>query len=150
MNKEEFLILENQLCFSIYACSREITRLYRPILESLGITYPQFLTLTVLWEHNRLTVKEIGEQLYLDSGTLTPMLKRMEALNLLKRARGSEDERQVFIELTEKGKQLREEAKSLPEKCIPHFDLTKDEYTDLLGSMNQLIQNLQKVTRPEK
>lgn len=150
MNKEEFLILENQLCFSIYACSREITRLYRPILESLGITYPQFLTLTVLWEHKRLTVKEIGEQLYLDSGTLTPMLKRMEALSLLKRARGSEDERQVFIELTEKGKQLREEAKSLPEKCIPHFDLTKDEYTDLLGSMNQLIQNLQKVTRPEK
>lgn len=150
MNKEEFLILENQLCFSIYACSREITRLYRPILESLGITYPQFLTLTVLWEHKRLTVKEIGERLYLDSGTLTPMLKRMEALNLLKRARGSEDERQVFIELTEKGKQLREEAKSLPEKCIPHFDLTRDEYTDLLGNMNQLIQNLQKVTRPEK
>jgi MarR family transcriptional regulator, organic hydroperoxide resistance regulator len=150
LRHEEFLLLENQLCFAIYACSREITRLYRPILEEIGITYPQFLTLVVLWEHKRLTVKEIGERLYLDSGTLTPMLKRMEALELLTRGRDQEDERKVFVELTEKGEELREVAKTLPEKCIPHFNLTKNEYSDLLENMNTLIENLQKVTRLEK
>lgn len=150
MKHEEFLLLENQLCFAIYACSREITRLYRPILEEIGITYPQFLTLVVLWEHKRLTVKEIGERLYLDSGTLTPMLKRMEALELLTRVRDQEDERKVFVELTEKGEALREAAKALPERCIPHFNLTNNAYSDMLANMNTLIESLQKVTRPEK
>ncbi|MGG3468246.1 MarR family transcriptional regulator [Neobacillus pocheonensis] len=148
MNSEDFLKLDNQLCFAIYACSREITRLYRPILEKLELTYPQFLTLTVLWEHERLTVKDIGELLYLDSGTLTPMLKRMEAMGLLIRVRASEDERKVFVELTEKGNNLKEEALELPEKCIPHFGLSKGEYGEMLLKMNQLIGNLQKVTRP--
>ncbi|MCL6572267.1 MAG: MarR family transcriptional regulator [Bacillus sp. (in: Bacteria)] len=147
MNLDDFLKLENQLCFSIYACSREITRLYRPILDKLKLTYPQFLTLTVLWEQNHLTVKEIGERLYLDSGTLTPMLKRMEAIGLLQRIRASQDERNVYIELTQKGKNLREEALELPEKCIPHFQLSKDDYKDLLTKMNRLIENLQQVTR---
>jgi len=147
MESEQFLKLDNQLCFAIYACSREITRLYRPFLDELGITYPQFLTLTVLWEHKRLTVKEIGERLFLDSGTLTPMLKRMEALELVKRVRGTDDERKVYIALTEWGEQLREDALNLPEKCIPHFGLTKDEYSGLLNQMNQMIESLQKVTR---
>ncbi|WML40973.1 MarR family transcriptional regulator [Neobacillus sp. OS1-2] len=147
MNSEEFLKLENQLCFAIYACSREITRLYRPILDQLELTYPQFLTLIVLWEGKHLTVKEIGERLYLDSGTLTPMLKRMEAMGLLVRVRAAEDERKVIIELTEKGTQLREAAMELPEKCIPHFGLSRGEYKDLLIKMNQLIANLQRVTR---
>lgn len=147
LNSKDFLKLDNQLCFAIYACSREITRLYRPILEKLELTYPQFLTLTVLWEHERLTVKDIGELLYLDSGTLTPMLKRMEAMGLLIRVRASEDERKVYVELTEKGNNLREAALELPEKCIPHFGLGKGEYQDLLFKMNQLIGNLQKVTR---
>ncbi|MEH7331295.1 MarR family transcriptional regulator [Neobacillus drentensis] len=147
MNSEDLLKLDNQLCFAIYACSREITRLYRPILDKLELTYPQFLTLTVLWEHERLTVKDIGELLYLDSGTLTPMLKRMEAMDLLSRVRASDDERKVFVELTSKGIKLREDALELPEKCIPHFGLGKGEYTDLLFKMNQLIGNLQKVTR---
>jgi len=147
MESEQFLKLDNQLCFAIYACSREITRLYRPFLDELGITYPQFLTLTVLWEHKRLTVKAIGERLFLDSGTLTPMLKRMEALELVKRVRGTEDERKVYIALTERGEQLREEALNLPEQCIPHFGLTKDDYLGLLKQMNQMIESLQKVTR---
>jgi len=81
---EDSLHLDNQLCFSIYACSREVTRFYRPYLEEMGITYPQYITLLVLWEQDGLTVKEIGERLFLDSGTLTPMLKRMESLNLVK------------------------------------------------------------------
>jgi len=147
MESEQFLKLDNQLCFAIYACSREITRLYRSFLDELGITYPQFLTLTVLWEHKRLSVKEIGKLLYLDSGTLTPMLKRMESLDLLKRVRGTEDERKVYIALTERGEQLREEALSLPDKCIPHFGLTHDQYLGLLTQMNQMLQSLQKVTR---
>lgn len=147
MDSEYFLKLENQLCFAIYACSREITRLYRPILEKLELTYPQFLTLTVLWEHKRLTVKEIGEYLYLDSGTLTPMLKRMEAMELLKRVRASEDERKVFIEITDKGMKLKKEALQLPEECIPHFGLSKNGYSELLVQMKQMIENLQTVTR---
>ncbi len=147
VDAEYFLKLENQLCFSIYACSREITRLYRPILDQLELTYPQFLALTVLWEHKRLTVKEMSELLYLDSGTLTPMLKRMETMDLLKRERSREDERKVFIELTEKGVQLRKDALQLPEKCIPHFGLSKTEYYELLQKINQMITSLQKVTR---
>ena len=147
MDAEHFLKLENQLCFAIYACSREITRLYRPILEQLGLTYPQFLVLTVLWEHKRLTVKEISELLYLDSGTLTPMLKRMEAMELVIRERAKDDERKVFIKLTDKGKKLREAAIELPEKCIPHFGLNKKEYLDLLANINNMIENLQKTTR---
>ncbi|MEW9052818.1 MAG: MarR family transcriptional regulator [Neobacillus sp.] len=148
LDAEYFLRLENQLCFAIYACSREITRLYRPILEELELTYPQFLTLTVLWEHQRLTVKEIGERLYLDSGTLTPMLKRMETLDMVKRVRSSEDERKVYIELTEKGTKLRDQALELPDKCIPHFGLSRNDYKELLFQMNQMIEHLQQVTRP--
>jgi MarR family transcriptional regulator, organic hydroperoxide resistance regulator len=144
---EHFLKLENQLCFAIYACSREITRLYRPILEQLGLTYPQFLVLTVLWEHKRLTVKEISELLFLDSGTLTPMLKRMEAMELVIRERAKDDERKVDIELTDKGMKLRAAALELPEKCIPHFGLNKKEYLELLANINNMIENLQKATR---
>lgn len=147
MDAEYFLQLENQLCFAIYACSREITRLYRPILDEIGLTYPQFLTLTVLWEHERMSVKEISELLFLDSGTLTPMLKRMEMMGLLKRNRAVDDERKVLIELTEKGKGLRENALQLPERCIPHFGMSKDEYLELLTKINQMMDNLQNVTR---
>lgn len=147
MNADHYLKLENQLCFAIYACSREITRLYRPILEQLELTYPQFLALTVLWEQKKLTVKDMSELLSLDSGTLTPMLKRMEASGLVNRKRASEDERKVYIELTEKGMLLKEDALQLPEKCIPHFGLTKDEYVELLGKMNQVIESLQRATR---
>jgi DNA-binding MarR family transcriptional regulator len=103
MKNDELLKLDNQLCFSIYACSREITSMYRPFLDELGITYPQYLVLLVLWEQHECTVKELGEHLYLDSGTLTPMLKRMEAADLIKRQRSHTDERKVFVHLTKKG-----------------------------------------------
>lgn len=147
MDAEHFLKLENQLCFAIYACSREITRLYRPILDELDLTYPQFLALTVLWEHKRLSVKEMSELLLLDSGTLTPMLKRMEAMQLINRERAKDDERKVFIFLTDKGERLREAALELPEKCVPHFGLTRNEYVDMLEKVNQMTRSIQKVTR---
>ncbi|MFD0676848.1 MULTISPECIES: MarR family winged helix-turn-helix transcriptional regulator [unclassified Paenibacillus] len=144
MNSEELLKLENQLCFSIYACSREITSLYRPLLNELGITYPQYLALMVLWEKQTCTIKELGELLYLDSGTLTPMLKRMEDSGLVTRQRSKSDERVVFIELTEAGHKLKEKAICIPETCIPHFNLSNEQYKQLLQQMNQLIQNLQR------
>lgn len=98
------LKLENQICFKIYTAEREITKLYRDLLEDLDVTYPQYLVLLVLWEKNSITVKELGQKLFLDSGTLTPMLKRMEGNRLLERKRSLEDERSVIISLTKKGK----------------------------------------------
>ncbi|WP_129728292.1 MarR family winged helix-turn-helix transcriptional regulator [Ectobacillus funiculus] len=147
MNLTDNLKLENQLCFALYACSREITRLYRPVLDQFGITFPQYLTLLVLWEHNRLTVKEIGDLLYLDSGTLTPMLKRMETMDLVKRVRAMDDERKVWIEITEKANELKNEAVCIPQMCSPHFGITHEEYVDLMAQLKQILGNLQKETR---
>lgn len=101
------LQLNEHLCFSLYACSRAISRLYRPLLEEMGITYPQYLVLLSLWESDGRTVKELGEQLDLDSGTLTPLLKRMETNELIRRVRSTEDERVVLVLLTEKGLALK-------------------------------------------
>jgi len=110
MNRDELLKLDNQLCFTIYACSREVIRLYRPFLAELGITYTQYVALLVLWEKESLTLKELGEKLFLDSGTLTPLLKKMEAANLLVRQRSQQDERTICIRLTEQGKSLKNKA----------------------------------------
>lgn len=150
MNPDAMLKLENQLCFSIYSCSREITNLYRPLLIKLGLTYPQYLVLMVLWDKPTCSIKEIGERLHLDSGTLTPMLKRMEDAGLVHRQRSKEDERMVFVQLTDQGRSLKEQAVCIPETCIPHFKLSVDEYEQLLMQMNQLIRNLQAETRAIK
>lgn len=105
---ENKMKLENQICFSLYATTREMTKLYRPLLAELNITYPQYLVLLALWETSPLSVKELGERLYLDSGTLTPMLKRMEKEHLIERYRSKEDERRVLVGLTDKGRQAEE------------------------------------------
>lgn len=110
----EALKLENQLCFRVYALSRQITALYRPYLDKLGLTYPQYLVLMVLWEHREVTVKRLGELLWLDSGTLTPLLKRMETNGLLSRKRSVDDERVVDIIISDKGKALEQAAESIP------------------------------------
>ncbi|MDM5190170.1 MarR family transcriptional regulator [Bacillus sp. DX4.1] len=143
--KDNPLHLDNQLCFSIYACSREVTRFYRPHLEKMNITYPQYITLLVLWEQDRLTVKEIGERLFLDSGTLTPMLKRMEALQLVKRVRSTEDERKVCIELTEQGHALKDKACSLPKTMATNLGITEQEYQSLLIQLNKLIETMKTI-----
>ncbi|MGG2095251.1 MarR family transcriptional regulator [Bacillus sp. S13(2024)] len=142
---ENPLHLDNQLCFSIYACSREVTRFYRPYLEEMGITYPQYITLLVLWEQDGITVKEIGERLFLDSGTLTPMLKRMEGLQLVKRVRSKKDERKVCIELTEQGFALKEKACSLPQTMASHLGITTEDYTTLLIQLNKLIEAMKTI-----
>ena len=108
------LHLDQQLCFALYAASNRIQRLYRPLLEPLGLTYPQYLVMLVLWQHGRRSVGELGEALHLDSGTLTPLLKRLEAAGLVVRKRCSEDERRVFVDLSAEGRALRKQATGIP------------------------------------
>jgi MarR family transcriptional regulator, organic hydroperoxide resistance regulator len=133
------LLLENQLCFTIYACSREITKLYQPYLDTIGVTYSQYLVLLVLWEKEQCTVKEIGEALFLDSGTLTPLLKRLQAAGLIVRERSLQDERKVLISLTEKGLALQKEAACIPGKMMEGTTLSGDEFEDLLGQFKSLL-----------
>lgn len=111
------LSLDNQLCFPLYAASRELTRRYKPYLDPLGLTYPQYVTMMALWEQDGVKVSDLGERLHLDSATLTPLLKRLEAHNYVSRRRSTEDERAVIISLTDEGRALRERALSVP-GCI--------------------------------
>ena len=113
-SQDDPLRLDRQLCFAVYAASHAFTRLYKPRLEALGLTYPQYLVLLALWGEENQTVKSLGQKLFLDSGTLTPLLKRLEAAGHVTRRRDSTDERQVRIGLTEQGRILREKAKSVP------------------------------------
>ena len=112
------LLLGNQLCFAVYSTAHAFNRAYKPLLDRLGLTYPQYLVMLVLWERDGLPVRDIGERLFLDSGTLTPLLKRMEVAELIKRTRGTEDERQVLIALTSQGQALREKARALPKAIL--------------------------------
>src|SRR6201992_2917698 len=108
------LRLDNQICFAIYSAAHAFNRVYKPLLDQLGLTYPQYLVMLVLWERDGIPLKDIGERLFLDSGTLTPLLKRLEAAQLLKRTRSQEDERQVLIALTAQGQALKEKARAVP------------------------------------
>lgn len=121
MSKYDGLKLENQLCFPLYAASREVIKKYRPFLDALDLTYTQYITMMVFWEEKKISVKELGKKLYLDSGTLTPVLKSLEAKGFVKRYRSTEDERVLIVEITNKGEALRDKAVSVPaevSKCI--------------------------------
>ncbi|WP_078127846.1 MarR family winged helix-turn-helix transcriptional regulator [Leptospira alexanderi] len=133
------LFLENQICFPLYACSRALTSLYRPMLDQLGLTYPQYLVLLVLWKGDGCSVKEIGRKLYLDSGTLTPLLKRLEDSELVVRKRSEEDERSVRIFLSSKGKKLKEKAVSVPIKLLEILEVDKRSLTDLKNGLDRLL-----------
>jgi DNA-binding MarR family transcriptional regulator len=111
------LLLDNQLCFALYSSSHLMTKIYKPLLKEIGLTYPQYLAMLVLWEEDEITVGALGEKLYLDSGTLTPLLKRMETAGFVKRKRSGTDERQVFIHLTDKGRALKRAASQIPSKA---------------------------------
>jgi MarR family transcriptional regulator, organic hydroperoxide resistance regulator len=111
---ERALLLDNQLCFALYSASLAMTKVYKPLLEALGLTYPQYLVLLVLWEHDTLTVSELGEHLFLDSGTLTPLLKRMEVAGLVQRSRSPDDERRVLVAPTAAGRKLKVRAARVP------------------------------------
>lgn len=140
MNKKyEPLRLENQLCFPLYACSREIIKKYRPFLEELDLTYTQYIAMIVLWEYRSISVKEIGKKLYLDSGTLTPVLKSLEAKGLLTRHRSKTDERVLLAEITEKGDTLRDKALSVPQKLCGCIALSKEETEGLRTILNKIL-----------
>jgi DNA-binding MarR family transcriptional regulator len=127
----EILRLDNQLCFALYGAANRMTRLYRPILDALGLTYPQYLAMLVLWEQSPRTVGALGDALDLDSSTLTPLLKRLEAGGLVERRRDPDDERRVIVALTEKGQALREQAASVPEKLFCALNMPLAELTTL-------------------
>ena len=133
------LLLQNQLCFPLYAVSKEVVRLYKPFLDEIGLTYTQYIAMLVLWEKQAQTVKELGEHLYLDSGTLTPLLKKMEAQGLVNRQRNAADERSVIVSLTEKGRALREKALSIPEKIGSCLPLTREESKTLYQLLYRML-----------
>lgn len=138
----EQLKLENQLCFPVYAASRLITREYQPLLDNLGITYPQYLVLMVLWEIDGLTVNDIAKKLILNTNTITPLLKRMEQQGLINRKRSRQDERRVHVELSEKGKRLQAEASKVPEelmKSLSESELKVEDLLNLKESLNAII-----------
>ncbi|MBC1434799.1 MarR family transcriptional regulator [Listeria rocourtiae] len=136
-------ILEEQLCFSIYTASREFTKFYRQALEPFQLTYPQYLVLLALWEEPRQLVKELGSHLSLDSGTLTPMLKRMEGMELIERSRSKEDERKVYIELTEKAIGMESAVLESVADCISKLAFTEQDYKQLLHGIKALTSKIQ-------
>ena len=142
----EYLKLDNQLCFPLYAASRMITRLYQPLLAELDLTYTQYLILMVLWENDSVPVKLIGEKLLLNSNTLTPVLKRMEQMELIKRTRSKEDERIVNVKLTEKGVKLKIEARKIPFKMIESIDYPLEKVNELKFLLDKFLENLQSST----
>jgi MarR family transcriptional regulator, organic hydroperoxide resistance regulator len=130
------LLLGNQICFAVYSTAHAFNRVYKPLLDRLGLTYPQYLVMMVLWERDGVPVKDIGERLFLDSGTLTPLLKRLEAAELVKRTRSTEDERQVLIALTPKGHALKEQARAVPQAILASSTCSVGE---LLTMKNELV-----------
>ena len=136
------LYLDNQLCFPLYAASRLTTKIYAPFLEELGITYPQYLVMLTLWQYGMQSVKNIGERLFLESNTLTPLLKRLEQKMLIKRTRSKTDERTVMISLTYTGKELKQKAKEIPGKIVGAFDdktLTEEELGHFQRTLFKLL-----------
>lgn len=122
------LHLSNQLCFPFYAISKEITKRYRPLLDPLHLTYPQYLVMLVLWEKDQLALKEIGARLHLDSGTLTPLINKLISTGYIEKARNPQDERQLIVQLTTRGRSLEKEAATIPEQLVEVLGLTEHEY----------------------
>ena len=135
----DVLKIKNQLCFPLYACAREIIKQYKPFLDELDLTYTQYITMMVLWEEKSLTVKELGDILYLDSGTLTPLLKKMEAKGLITRKRSELDERSLIVSVTQKGEELKERAVEVPVKMAQGSKLTPEECVQLHGLLNKML-----------
>lgn len=136
---KDILKLNNQICFPLYAASRQITKMYRPLLMKLALTYPQYLVLLVLFEDKIVTVKDLGKRLYLDSGTLTPMLRRMEEHGLVKRTRCNEDERVVKISLTEKGRSIEKQAEEIPNQFSKEIHLESEEFDELKRLLTKVL-----------
>ena len=136
----DMLKLENQLCFPLYACSREIVKKYKPCLDGLDLTYTQYITMMVLWEKKQMNVKELGECLYLDSGTLTPLLKKLEQKGWVTRQRAKSDERVLIVSLTPEGEALRQRAVNIPEKMACCVNLSEEESRTLYRLLYKILE----------
>lgn len=143
-SKYEALKLENQICFPLYAASREVIKQYRPYLDELDLTYTQYIAMMVFWEEKKLSVKELGKKLFLDSGTLTPVLKSLETKGYVLRSRSKEDERVLDVEITEKGEQLKEHAVSVPQSVAECVKLDSEEAMQLYGLLYKVLGELKK------
>lgn len=139
-NRYDALLLENQLCFPLYACSREIIKVYKPFLDELNLTYTQYIAMMVLWEKHSVTAKEMGNLLYLDSGTLTPLLKKLEAKNYLTRQRSADDERNLVVTLSPEGEALKEQALQIPQKMTQCLKLNPEDTQQLYRILRQLLE----------
>ena len=141
---EDFLKLDKQLCFSVYVLHREIMQQYRPILEAIDLTYPQYIAMMALWENGQQTVNQLGAKLNLDNGTLTPLLKRLEGKKLVTRTRSKADERVVLIALTEEGKILKEKASCVPMKILKALNLDLEDLNQLKAMSDKVVERAQK------
>lgn len=150
VNRRELMLLDNQICFALYAASNRMTRVYRPYLESLGLTYPQYLVLLVLWERDGEPVSYLCERLSLTTATVTPLLKRLESQGLVRRERSVEDERAVLVKLTSGGRELFARAHRTLEKIICAIDMPADDVASLRDRLKALLSKLEKTPDPER
>lgn len=143
MKNYDCLNLENQLCFPLYVCSKEIVRKYKPFLEKIDLTYTQYIVMIILWEYGKMNVKDLGNKMYLDSGTLTPLLKKLEIKGYIKRNKSCEDERNLMIELTKKGESLKDEAIDIPNKIGGCLNLDNEDTTTLYELLYKILNNIE-------
>lgn len=144
IDRYDVLKLENQLCFPLYACSKEIVKRYKPLLDELELTYTQYITMMVLWEEQNISVKDLGKRLYLDSGTLTPVLKRLEQKKYVVRQRDIKDERSLIVSVTKEGEMLREKAVDIPHKMAGCVALDEKDATELYRILHKILQGFGK------
>ena len=143
MKNYDCLNLENQLCFPLYVCSKEIVRKYKPFLEKIDLTYTQYIVMIILWEYGKMNLKDLGNKMYLDSGTLTPLLKKLEIKGYIKRNKSCEDERNLMIELTKKGESLKDEAIDIPNKSGGCLNLDNEDTTTLYELLYKILNNIE-------
>jgi DNA-binding MarR family transcriptional regulator len=146
---EDLLLLEKQICFAVYACAREITGLYRPYLDELGLTYTQYITMLVLWEQDHISVKELGKRLYLDSGTLTPLLKKLEARGIVTRVRDKKDERSVLVQVTEQGRELKQKVSEIPRQVFCRTGMSVEEAAELQKKLMEVVKKVNEIKMGE-
>lgn len=142
MSKYDKIKLENQICFPLYALSREIIKLYKPLLDKYNLTYTQYVTMLVIWEEEKIIFKELGKRLHLDSGTLTPVVKKLESMGLIIKYRNKEDDRVVTVELTEKGKLLKDDVLEVPDKMYCNFKGNEEEFIIFKKYLDKLLNTL--------
>lgn len=142
-DKYDSLKLENQLCFPLYACAKEVVKRYKPFLDKIDLTYTQYIAMMVMWEHKSLNVKELGEYLFLDSGTLTPLLKTLEKKGFVTRERSKEDERNLIVKVTDKGLKLRDEAVKVPMEMSGCIKFEKEDAAQLYRLLHKMLDNFE-------